>query len=377
MNKKITLAAFLALIAGCIAYILLSEKAVVKKSQEPVPPYPYYNEFVTFQNTRAGVSLSGTLTLPDKKGNFPAVILITGSGAQDRDETVFGHKPFLIIADYLTRKGFAVLRYDDRGTGKSTGHFDAATSMDFATDAESAIAYLKSRKEISPNKIGLIGHSEGGLVAAIAASQSRDVSFVVSLAGPGAIAHEVMALQMELIARAGGVDEQGIAFIRKINSEALEILRNSPDTIALRANLNAYMLPKAKNYPSQMLPPGLKAEQFFKHQINSMCGPWYQYLYNINPAHFFQKVTCPVLALNGSKDLQIDTQQNLPEISKALKEGGNLNGTVKELPNLNHLFQECKTGHPSEYAGIEETFSPKALAMISDWLTVQTRGRNM
>lgn len=373
MNKKLTLAAFLALIIGCIAYILLSQKVVAKKSQEPVPPFPYYSEDVTFRNTEAGISLSGTLTLPDKKGSFPAVVLITGSGAQDRNETVFGHKPFLIIADYLTRQGFAVLRYDDRGTGKSTGHFQTATSIDFATDAESAIAYLKSRKEINSHKIGLIGHSEGGLVAAIAASQSRDVNFVVSLAGPGAIGHEIMALQMELIARAGGVDQEGIAFIGKINSEALEILKNSPDTVALRANLNAYMLPKAKNYPSQMLPPGLTAEQFFKHQINFMCGPWYQYLYNINPAQFFQKVTCPVLALNGSKDLQVDAQQNLPAISKALKEGGNLNVTVKELPNLNHFFQESKTGHPSEYAGIEETFSPKALAIMSDWLTVQTR----
>ncbi len=373
MNKKITLAVFIALIIGCVAYIILSQKAVAKKSQEPIPPFPYHSENVTFQNTEAGISLSGTLTLPDKKGNFPAVVLITGSGAQDRDETVFGHKPFLIIADYLTCQGFAVLRYDDRGTGKSTGHFQIATSEDFTTDAESAIAYLKSRKEINPHQIGLAGHSEGGLVAAIAAAQSRDVNFVISLAGPGAIGHEILALQMELIARAGGVDQEGIAFIRKINSEALEILKNSPDTAVLRANLNAYILPKAKNYPSQMLPPGLTGEQFFKNQINSMCGPWYQFLYDVNPAQFFQKVTCPVLALNGSKDLQVDAQQNLPAILKALKEGGNLNVTIKELPNLNHLFQESKTGHPSEYAGIEETFSPKALAIMSDWLTVQTR----
>ncbi|PSL33911.1 alpha/beta hydrolase family protein [Dyadobacter jiangsuensis] len=373
MNKKITLAAFLALIVGCVAYIIFSQKAVAKKSQEPVPPFPYYSEVVTFQNTEAGISLSGTLTLPDKKGSYPAVILITGSGPQDRDETVFSHKPFLIIADYLTRQGFAVLRYDDRGTGKSTGDFSTATSKDFATDAESAITYLKSRNEIIPNKIGLAGHSEGGLVAAIAASQSKDVRFVISLAGPGAIGHEIMALQMELIARAGGVDKAGIAFIHQLNSEALEILQNSPDTAALRTNLTAFIQPKLKDYPSQMLPPGITAEQFFKNQINAMCGPWYQFLYNIDPGHYFQKVTCPVLALNGSKDLQVDARQNLPAISKALKEGGNLNVTIKELPNLNHLFQESKTGHPSEYAGIEETFSPKALAIMSDWLTTQTR----
>ena len=373
MNKKITLATFLALIVGCIAYMLLPEKAVAKKRQEPTPPYPYYSESVTFQNSGAGISLSGTLTLPAKKGRFPAVVLITGSGAQDRNETIFGHKPFLIIADYLTRHGFAVLRYDDRGTNKSTGRFATATSLDFATDAESAIAYLQSRKDINPDKIGLAGHSEGGLVAAIAASQSRGIQFVISLAGPGAISYEVISLQMELIARAGGVDKAGIAFIHKINSDALEILKNSPDTAVLRRNLTAYMQPKAKNYPRQMLPPGQTAEQFFKDQIHFMCGPWYQFLYNADPAKYFQKVTCPVLALNGSKDLQVDAQQNLPAISKALKEGGNLNVTVKELPNLNHLFQESKSGHPSEYAGIEETFSPKALAIMSDWLANQTR----
>jgi hypothetical protein len=373
MNKKITLIAFLALIAGCIAYIVLSQKAVAKKPQEPTPPFPYYSEQVTFRNSEAGISLSGTLTVPDKKGSFPAVVLVTGSGPQDRDETIWGHKPFLVIADYLTRQGYAVLRYDDRGTGKSTGRFGTATSLDFAADAESAIAYLKSRKEINPDKIGLAGHSEGGLVAAIAASRSKNVSFVISLAGPGAVGADLMALQTELIARAGGVDEAGIAIIKKINSETLEILKNTPDTTALRANLTAYTKKNTADYPRQMLPPGQTAAQFFEQQVHFACSPWYQFVYQVDPAQYFRKVACPVLALNGSKDLQVDARQNLPPISKALKEGGNLNVTIKELPNLNHLFQESKTGHPNEYAGIEQTFSPKALAAMSDWLAAQTR----
>ena len=371
MKKKIVLALFLALIAACVIYIILPEKSAEARPQEPKQPFPYYTEEVTFRNDGAGIMLSGTLTLPNKEGNFPAVVLITGSGPQSRNEDVFGHKPFLVVADYLTRHGFAVLRYDDRGVGNSSGNFMKATSPDFATDAESAVAYLKTRKQINKDKIGLAGHSEGGLVAAIAASRSKDIGFIISLAGPGVTGIEVIALQTELIARAGGVDEAGIAIITRASRETAEILRNTPDTAMLRTKLAAYAKANLQDYPSQMMPPGQSRDDFIKNQINAMCTPWYQYAYQVEPATFFKKVTCPVLVLNGSKDLQVDARQNLPAISKALKDGGNKNVTIKELRNLNHLFQECKSGHPNEYLHIQETFSPKALAAISDWLTEQ------
>ncbi|GGM96872.1 hypothetical protein GCM10010967_33270 [Dyadobacter beijingensis] len=369
MKKTIVIVLFLASIGAGIAYILVSSaKMAEARPQEPETPYPYHTEEVTFRNDSAGITLAGTLTLSDKKGSFPAVVLITGSGPQNRNEEVLGHKPFLVIADYLTRRGFAVLRYDDRGVGKSTGKFNNATTADVTTDAESAVAYLKTRQEINSGKIGLAGHSEGGLVAAIAASRTKDIGFIISLAGPGAKGIDVITLQSELIARAGGVDEAGIALIKRANRETTEIIRSTPDTAGLRAKLMAYTKANLHDYPLKMMYPGQSKEDFFKFQVNMLCSPWYRYAFEIEPASYFKKVKCPVLALNGSKDLQVDASQNLPPILKAVREGGNANVTVKELPGLNHLFQPCKTGHPNEYGKIRETFSPTALAAMADWL---------
>ena len=373
MRKNVILISGFVAILAYLVYLVLSEKSTSVKPQEPTPPYPYHTEEVKFENGQAGITLSGTLTLPEKEGNFPVVILITGSGPQGRNEEIFGHKPFLVIADHLTRQGFAVLRYDDRGIGKSTGNFMAATSMDFAADAESAVEYIKSRKEINSEKIGVAGHSEGGLVAAMAAYHTKDISFVISLAAPGVTCIEVVNLQAELIARAGGVDEKGIAVINRANREITGILRKSADTTRLRADLTAYAKAHMQNYPEQMIPPGQTKEQVIKNQIDAMCTPWYQFLYKVDPATYFGKIACPVLAMNGGKDVQVDARQNLYAIAKAVKNGGNPNVTVHELPNLNHLFQESKTGHPSEYAGIQQTFSPAALALISDWITAQIK----
>jgi pimeloyl-ACP methyl ester carboxylesterase len=373
MKNKLFLISIFIVIVAYLVYLVLSEKPVTGKYQEPKLPYPYHSEEVTFNNAQDGITLSGTLTLPKKQERFPAVILITGSGPQNRNEEVFGHKPFLVIADYLTRQGLAVLRYDDRGTGKSTGIFMTATSLDFAADAESAVSYLKSRKEIDPKKIGLVGHSEGALVAAITAAQSEDVNFVISLAGPGVKCIEVANLQAELIARAGGVDEEGISIIKKTNREITDILSKSTDTTVLRTDLTAYARANLQSYPMQMIPPSQTKKEFSRNQINVMCSPWYQFLYKTDPAAYFEKITCPVLALNGSKDLQVDAKQNLPAILKAARNGGNVAVTVKELPNLNHFFQESKTGHTSEYAVIQETFSLTALAIMSVWIAKQIK----
>jgi len=371
MKKNIILILVFVVITSFSVYFVLSEKPAAKKYQEPTLPYPYYSEDVKFDNSHAGITLSGTLTLPKKEGNFPVLILITGSGPQDKNEEILGHKPFLVIADYLTRKGIGVLRYDDRGVGKSTGNFMTATTLDFAADAECAIDYLKTRKEINSQKIGVVGHSEGGLVAAIAASRTHDIRFVISLAAPGATCIEVGILQAELIARAGGIDETTVAKFNKINREIMNIVWKSNDTTLLRSDLIAFHEKYLQEFPAKMLPPGQTKEQYFRYQIDMMCTPWYQLLLKTNPAVYFGKITCPVLALNGAKDLQVDARQNLPVILKALKDSGNSHVTVKELPDLNHLFQESKTGHPNEYAGIQETFSPVALAIMFDWIIAQ------
>ncbi|MCF2490736.1 S9 family peptidase [Dyadobacter sp. CY347] len=376
MKTKSIILVILVVTAAVLVYFGLRTNPVVTKAQEPTLPYPYQSEDVTFANNKAGIKLSGTFTYPKKEGAFPVVILISGSGPQDRNEEVFGHKPFLVIADHLTRQGIAVLRYDDRGIGKSTGNFMMATTLDYATDAESAVAYLKTRKEIDSQKIGLAGHSEGGLVAAIAASRTKDIGFVISLAGPGVKGIEVIKLQSELIARAGGIEENEIAMMKKMDEETIEILLSTPDTTLLRTKMAAHAKRNLKNFPEKVLPPGQSKEQFFASQINAMCTPWYQFLYKSDPAAYFSKITCPILALNGAKDLQVSASQNLPAILKAASDGNNKNVTIKELADLNHFFQSCKTGHPNEYAGLPETFSPVALAAISDWITTQIKLSN-
>jgi len=348
------------------------EKEIIKRPQEPIKPYPYYSEDVVFKNTKANISLSGTLTLPKKDGIFPVVILITGSGPQNRDEELLGHKPFLIISDYLTQNGIAVLRYDDRGVGQSTGDFKSATSADFATDVESAIAYLKTRKEINKKKIGLVGHSEGGLIAPIVASKSKDVRFIVLLAGTGIQGDKLLLLQQELIAKANGVLETDINESIQTNSKLFEMVIKSNDNSKLKADLTAKLNELIENEPNAEIPNGMKKEEFVSMQVNQISSPWMVFFMKFNPGTTLEQVTCPVLAVNGEKDLQVPSKENLSAIKNALTKGGNLNVTTKEFPNLNHLFQECETGSPNEYATIEQTFSPIVLEEITKWIKTQT-----
>lgn len=345
-----------------------------KRYQEPTGPFSYYSENVTFENPTAKITLAGTLTLPAKAGNFPVVVLISGSGPQNRDEEILGHKPFLVISDYLTKKGIAVLRFDDRGCGKSTGNFMLATSEDFASDVSSAIDYLKTRKEINIKKIGLAGHSEGGIIAPMIASKSKDVSFMVLLAAPAIQLRKMMMIQDELIARAFGVPENEIATLKTINSEIYEMISVSTDTDTLKADLTRYAdHEKVKNVPVQLLPPGMSREQYLAAQISTLSSRWAQYLLKYDPAIALEKVKCPVLALNGAKDLQVTSRNNLAAIRNALIKGGNHKITTREFPRLNHLFQECETGSPAEYKRIEQTFSPAALSEMSDWILKQVR----
>lgn len=355
--------------------ILTKEKIERLRPQEPIQPYPYYSEDLTFENKNAGITLAGTLTLPKKEGKFPAVILISGSGPQNRNSEILGHKPFLVISDYLTKNGIAVLRFDDRGTGKSKGNFYKATSVDFASDVESAVNYLLSRDEIIKSKIGLIGHSEGGLIAPMVAVNSKDVSFIVLLAGTGISGDQLLLLQQVLMGRAMGASEENLQRNKKFFEGAFQIITNSVDKDTLKKELKVYAKKMAMESPSKETerPLGVTDEQINNMNLSSLLTPWMQYFLKYDPSKVLEKVKCPVLAINGSKDLQVPPKENLTAIKNALAKGGNKQITIQEIPNLNHLFQECKTGSLSEYGTIEQTFSPIALTLILDWLKIQTK----
>lgn len=349
------------------------EKEAPKRPQTPAKPYPYHSEEVTFQNTKANISLAGTLTLPTKEGKFPVVILITGSGPQTRDEEIFGHKAFLVLSDYLTKNGIAVLRYDDRGVGQSTGDFKTATSADFATDVESAIAYLKTRKEINKKKIGLIGHSEGGLIAPIVAVKSKDVAFIALLAGTGIQGDQILLLQQKLIGKASGASEEDLQKSEVENTKVYKIIKQSTSMEQLKTDLTNYYKQAFKENPNADKPDGMSDDEFINLVVEDYATPWMQYFMKYNPAPTLEKVKCPVLAINGDKDLQVPPKENLEGIKKALTKGGNKKVTTIALPNLNHLFQECTTGSPNEYGTIEQTFSPTAMTVVLNWIKTQTK----
>jgi pimeloyl-ACP methyl ester carboxylesterase len=342
-----------------------TEKQTVKRPQEPIPPFPYYSEEVTFANQPAGITLTGTLTLPKKEGVFPVVVLITGSGPQNRDEEVFGHKPFLVIADYLTRNGIAVLRYDDRGVGKSTGNFQTALTPDLASDVESAIAYLKTRKEIDKKKIGLIGHSEGGMIAPMVASKSKEVRFIVMLAGTGMRGDQLLLLQQELIGRASGAPEKELEMWREVSKKGMEMVLQNPDPQAIKQELTQ-LLTEAQQKDSTKQKEAVDA--LVNQQISQMTAPWMLFFMKYDPLPALSKVKCPVLVLSGEKDLQVPPKENVPAIESALKKGGNKKVTVQIFPGLNHLFQECKTGIPGEYGTIEQTIAPAVLETTANWI---------
>jgi len=345
-----------------------SEVPMPNRPQEPKVPYPYESENITYPNTVDNISLAGTLTYPRKGGPFPAVILISGSRAQDRNEALMFHRPFLILSDHLTRNGIAVLRYDDRGFGRSTGSFISATSEDLARDVSAGIEYLKTRNEIDPGKIGLAGHSEGGIIAPMVAIQSKDVAFVILMAGTGVTGEELLYLQSELISKLENIPEPAIEKYRKMQSDLFGLLKSEKDETALKEKLTKVFENHIAGLTLEERKILMLTESTIPLHVQSFMTPWLRFFIFYDPAPVLQKVKCPVLAINGDKDVQVPVNQNLPAIEKALKTGGNTNYKIVPLPGLNHLFQTAETGSPGEYGKIEETISPVALETMSSWV---------
>ena len=343
---------------------------VPKRPQEPKPPFPYDSRDVTYRN--GDITLAGTLTIPKGAGPFPAVILISGSGPQNRDEALMGHKPFWVLADHLTRSGIAVLRYDDRGVGKSTGSFEEATTKDFASDAEAGVNHLKSVREINGRQIGLIGHSEGAVVAPMVAAGSRHVAFVVLMAGVGVPMEDLLREQSRLLLRANGADDEYIARNEELVKRMFAIAKSEKDAAVRKQRLHEFAQSVIDSVAAsgQPLPDDDKAG--LTGGAEMLATPWMNYLLAYDPAATLRRVRVPVLAINGELDLQVSPSQNLPAIKAALEAGGNRDVTTRELPKLNHLFQTATTGNTTEYSTIEETISPVALKVITEWIAART-----
>jgi hypothetical protein len=350
------------------------EKLVeIIRPQNPRKPYPYKEEEVNVINKEAGVTLAGTFTHPEIGNNFPAVILITGSGAQNRDEELLGHKPFLILSDYLTRQGIAVLRCDDRGFGKSTGNFSSATTKDFATDILACVEYLKTRSDVDKKHIGLIGHSEGGLIAPMVAVKSKDVSFIVMMAGPGICGEKILELQSKLIAKAGGETDEKINKSVTLSKKLYKIVKEEKDSSVAAVKLKKVMdeFYNSMSEDEKKLPGN--SHENLTGQVRELLTPWFKFFLSFDPKDNLSKLRIPILALNGEKDLQVPPKENLAAIEAALKKAGNKDFMIMEFPNLNHLFQTSETGAPSEYNKIEETMAPVALFTISEWILKESK----
>ena len=340
----------------------------LSRPQNPKRPFPYDEEQVSFENPKAGVRLAGTLTLPRTPGPHPAVLLITGSGPQDRDESIMGHRPFLVIADYLTRRGLAVLRVDDRGVGQSTGKFQGATTADFAGDVRAGVDFLKTHKRIDPQQIGLIGHSEGAIIAPMLASESSDIAFVVMLAGAGVTGEEILLEQRYLINRVMGMPADMAKKENEIERYILDTVTQEHDAAAAERKIREGIAKMSAGLSEDQRKAENAMIAQLELQMKTVTTPWFRAFLAYDPRPALEKVKVPVLAMNGELDLQVPPKQNLPAVAAALEAGGNADYEIVKLPHLNHLFQTAKTGSPMEYPRIEETFAPAALEVMGEWL---------
>jgi uncharacterized protein len=362
----------------------LTLKRTAKKSgekvraQTPVPPYPYREEKITYFNADSSIKFGATLTIPQGKGPFPALVLISGSGPQDRNSNVLGHALFHVLADHLTKNGVIVLRYDERGIGESSGVFAGATSADFAKDVHTAVDQLLLRSETDRKKIGLVGHSEGGMIAPMVASSRKDVSFLVLLAAPGVPTIELMALQNEAIALSNGMSESLAKNIGPLFKGMTYAITGAETNDQARTGATAFLNDWTRGKDSStleslnLLNPA-KREEYLLAMVEQLRSPWFLYFTRFDPTPNLQKLTGKVLALNGTRDIQVIHSQNLSGIASALKKSKVRKFEIREIEGLNHLFQSCRTCTLDEYRELDESFSPVALNMISDWINKEIK----
>ena len=345
-----------------------SQAAAMPK--EPPEPLPYAEEEVTFHN--ADITLAGTLTLPESGAPHPAVVMITGSGPQNRDEELFGFKPFHLIADHLTRNGIAVLRFDDRGVGGSTGSVSEATTEDFARDVLAAVDFLKNRSDIDPERIGLIGHSEGGIVAPLASSMSDDVAFMVLMAGTSVSGAEILIEQGALIMRASGATEADMEKQIAFQKRTFEAIRSGDGWDELAADLETRLRESIAEMPDSQRNAITDVDAYIDAQIQAQLTalqtPWLRYFLDYDPAVTLRTIDTPILALFGELDLQVPPAQNRGPLEQALRDGNHPDYTVRVLPRANHLFITATTGSPTEYATLEKVFVPEFLPLITEWI---------
>jgi pimeloyl-ACP methyl ester carboxylesterase len=348
------------------------------RPQEPAPPFPYEVREVTFENPEAGIRLAGTLTAPRGEGPFPAAVLISGSGPQDRDESLMGHRPFLVLADHLTRQGIAVLRFDDRGVGDSEGDFASATTADLAADVAAAVRWLDSLPLADSHALGLIGHSEGGIIAPMVAGSDPRVDWLVLLAPPGVPGDSLLQLQVARIAVASGVDPATIDRRLEQQRAIQEIVRESADPAdaarrvrqVVRESIEA--MPPAERAGTGLDDPAT-VDSLVTRSARQVLSPWFRYFLDHDPRPALRTLRVPTLALLGDRDVQVPAEENAPALRAALSESSAPH-EVRVLPGLNHLFQHADTGLPAEYGRIEETMAPEALDAIALWIRTTAEG---
>ncbi len=355
-----------------ISTSLFAQESKKQFPQTPVPPFDYKVDSVEYSSRDSLVHLAGTLTYPKGMGPFITLVMITGSGQQDRDETIFGHKPFAVIADHLTKNGYAVLRVDDRGRGKSKGNLKDATSLDFADDVITSIQYLQTRKEVNKNKIGVLGHSEGGFIAPIIYTKYKPLAFIISLAGTGISGGDILLMQQTAPLK-GKVGEQAYDSWYELSGKTLGLIKDqpsAPDSVILSQMKELFINWKSKQTESVIAELKLEkiTPEFYAFQLKQELIPWMRFFIVTDPTDYWSQVKCPVLALNGDKDIQVEAVPNIAGIRDALKKAGNNKFNTVIIPGLNHLFQHCEACTVDEYGKLEETFSPQVLTMISDWL---------
>ena len=346
-------------------------KAADKTRPQDPKDFPYVQEEVQFTNPKAGDQLSGTLTMPSNGKATKIVVFITGSGAQNRNEEFpqFNHRPFLVLSDWLTRNGIAVLRYDDRGTAKSTGDFKTATSFDFADDAEAAVKYIKSRADLKGLSIGLLGHSEGGMIAPIVAGRNNDVKFMVLLAGPGIPIAKLMTQQTEDVARAGGGSDSIVSAAVQGNAAIYDMMNHNQNlsTAAMKIKLDSLLYQQFSTTRKAGI-GNVPIDGLVATTSARLISPWYRSFLVFNPQEYLDKVKCPTLAINGTNDKQVKAEPNLEAIRIGLTKAGNKHFDIVPLPGLNHMFQKAVTGSVQEYGELTETVNPAALTVVSNWI---------